>query len=144
MDAYQIRTKSTDGANPKKRRGDSVVRSCSGALKGMVLSIDGSFVGSTHGANETQHENRLDLEITQSLNQTLGRSINFHHALHKVSWVQSNDESNHQGQSWFQHIWRVEQSVFHGTLGNSPRSMSSENHALRCHTNPNSICNDLN
>ena len=84
MDAGQIRTKSTDGANLKKFRGDSVVRSCSGALKGMVLSLDGSFVGSTHGANETQHGNRVDPEITQSLNQTFGRSIDFHHALYKI------------------------------------------------------------
>ena len=83
MDAYQIRTKSSDGANLEEFRGDSVVRSCSGALNGMVLSLDGSFVGSTHGANEAQHGNRVDLEITQSLNQTFGRSINFHHVLHK-------------------------------------------------------------
>ena len=82
MDAYQIRTTSTDGANLKEFRGDSVVWSCSGALKGMVLSLDGSFVGSTHGANEAQHGNRVDLEVTQSLNQAFGRSIDFHHALH--------------------------------------------------------------
>ena len=54
MDAYQIRSKAADGANLKKFRGDSVVRSSSGALKGQILSLDGSFVGSTYGANEAQ------------------------------------------------------------------------------------------
>ena len=49
----------------------------------MFLSQDSSFVGSTHGDNETQHGNRVDLDITESLNKTFGRSINFHHALHK-------------------------------------------------------------
>ena len=84
MDAYQIRTKSTDGANRKKFSGDSVAWSCYGTLKGMVFGFEGCLVGSTNGANETQHGNRVDLEITQSLNQTFGRSINFHHALHKI------------------------------------------------------------
>ena len=71
-------------------------------------------VGSTHGANETQHGNRLDLDIAQSLNQALlvqawifiKRCTNFF-------LVQSNDESNHQGHSLFKHSWRVEQFAFH-------------------------------
>ena len=83
MDAYQIRTKSKEGANLKKFSGDSVVRSCCGTLNGMVLSLDGSFVGSTYGANEIRHGNRVDLDITQSLNQTFGISIDFLHALHE-------------------------------------------------------------
>ena len=81
MDAYQIRTKSTDGANLKEFRVDSVVRSCCGTLKSMVLGLDCSFVGSTYGANEIEHGNRVDLDITQSLNQTFVRSIDFHHVL---------------------------------------------------------------
>ena len=47
----------------------------------MVLILDGSFVGSTHGANETQHSYRINLEVTQSLNQALGKSIDFQQAL---------------------------------------------------------------
>ena len=49
----------------------------------MVLGFEGGVVGSTYGANETQHRNRVDFEITQSLNKTLGRSIDFHHALNE-------------------------------------------------------------
>ena len=49
----------------------------------MTLGFEDSFVGTTYGANETQHGNRVDLDITQSLNQTFGRGIDFHHALHK-------------------------------------------------------------
>ena len=81
MNTHQVRTKSTDGANLKKFRGDGVVRSCCGTLKGMVLSLDGSFVGSTYGSNKTQHRDRINLEVTQSLNQALGRCIDFQHAL---------------------------------------------------------------
>ena len=83
INAYQIRAKSTDGANRKKFGGDSVVRSSSDALKGMVLGFECGFVRSTYRATETQKRNRVDLAITLSLNQTFGRSINFHHALHK-------------------------------------------------------------
>ena len=104
MDAYQIRTQSTDGANRKKFRGYSIVRSCCDTLKGMVLGFEGGFIWCTCRPNKTQRRNRLDLDITQSLNKTFGRSINFHHALHNVFWEQSNDEGNHQGQSLFQHI----------------------------------------
>ena len=50
----------------------------------MVLGFEGGIVGSTYGANETQHRSRVDLEITQSLNQTFGRSIDFHHALNEL------------------------------------------------------------
>ena len=53
--------------------------------------------------------------------------------------VQSNDENNHQDQSLFKHTWRVEEFAFHWTVRNSPRAVSSENHALRCHNEPNSI-----
>ena len=71
-------------------------------------------VGSTHEANETQHRNRLDLDIAQSLNQAL-----FVQALILITrctsffLVQSNDECNHQDQSLFKHTWRVEQFAFH-------------------------------
>ena len=75
--------KSTDGAYLKQGGRDSVVRSCRGTLKAMILGCEGGFLRSTNGANETQHGNRVDLEITQSLNQTFGRSIDFHHAVHK-------------------------------------------------------------
>ena len=70
LGANQIRTKSSDGANLEKFSGDNVVRSRSGTQKGIVLSLM-EAVGSTHGANETQHRNRLDLDIAQSLNQAL-------------------------------------------------------------------------
>ena len=103
----------------------------------MVLGFEGGTVGSTYGANETQHRDRIQLEVTQSLNQAFGRRIDFQHALY--DGLQSSDEGVHVGQSLFQHIWRVEQSAFHETLRNSPRSRSSENHALRCHTEPISI-----
>ena len=49
----------------------------------MVLGFEGGFVGSTHGASETQHGNHVEFEITQSLNQTFGRSIDFHHAFNE-------------------------------------------------------------
>ena len=85
MDASQIRTLSTDGANRKKFRGDGVVWSCCGTLKGMgsrALRVASS--GCTYRPNKTQHRNRVDLDITQSLNQTFG-SFDFHHALHNFS-----------------------------------------------------------
>ena len=47
----------------------------------MVLGFEGGIVGNTNRANEAQHRHRVDLEITQSLNQTFGRSIDFHRAL---------------------------------------------------------------
>ena len=75
--------------------------------------------------NETQHGNRVYFEITQSLNQTFGRSIDCHHALNDFFGLQSSDEGVHAGQSLFQHIWRFEQSAFDEILGNSPRSKSS-------------------
>ena len=102
----------------------------------MVLGFEGGFVGSTYGANETQHGNRVDLEVAQPLIQAFGRRIDFHHTLQKNSWVQPNDEDNHQGQSLFQHIWRVEQSAFHGIPRNSWRSMFVKKYVLRCHTEP--------
>ena len=60
------------------------------------------------------------------------------------SVVPSNDEGVHPGQSWFQYIWCVEQFASNGTHRNSPRSMSSENHVLQCHTEPNSIFDNSN
>ena len=73
----------------------------------MSLVLEGGTVGSTYGANEAQHRNRVDLEITQSLNQIFGRSIDFHTALNDFSGLQSSDEGVHAGQSLFQHIWRA-------------------------------------
>ena len=35
----------------------------------------------TYGSNKTQHRDRINLRVTQSLNQAFGRSIDFHHAL---------------------------------------------------------------
>ena len=49
----------------------------------MVLGFESGIVGSTYGANEAQHRNRIDLGITQSLKQTFGRSFDFHHALYE-------------------------------------------------------------
>ena len=59
------------GANSKKLRDDSDVRSCSGTLKGMALGFEGGFIWGTHTPNKTQHRNRVDLDITQPLNKTL-------------------------------------------------------------------------
>ena len=83
MNTNHIGAKSTERAYLKKRRGNSVERSCCGALEGMIIGFEGGFVGGTNRANETQHGNRVDFEITQSLNQTVGRSIDFHHALNE-------------------------------------------------------------
>ena len=63
MNAHQIRAKSTDRANRKKIGEDSVVRSCCGTLKGMVLCFEGGIVRSTYGANEAQNRYRKDLDI---------------------------------------------------------------------------------
>ena len=84
MNAHQNRAKSQTEPTARSLEEDSVVRSSCGTLKGMVFGFEGGIVGSTHGDNEAQHGNRVDLEITQSLNQTFDRSINFHHALHKL------------------------------------------------------------
>ena len=61
----------------------------------MVLGFEGGFVGNTYGANETQHENRVDFVITRSLSQTFGRSTDFHRALNDFSGVPSSDEGVH-------------------------------------------------
>ena len=82
MDAFQIRTKATNGANPKKRKWISVVRSCCSTLTSMVLGLEGCLVWCTYRSNKTQHRNRVNLEVTQSLNQALGRRIDFQHALY--------------------------------------------------------------
>ena len=63
VDAHQVRTKATHGANSKKARRYSVVPTCSCALKGMGLSLEGRFVRRAYGANETQHRCRIDLEV---------------------------------------------------------------------------------
>ena len=55
------------------------------------------------------------------------------------SWVPSNDEGNHQGQSWFQHVWRFEQFAFHGTPHNFLISNATQIHILHYQTEPNSI-----
>ena len=47
----------------------------------MVLGLEGRLVGCAYGANKTQHKNRVDLEVAQSLNQAFGRRIDFQHAL---------------------------------------------------------------
>ena len=44
---------------------------------GMVLGFEGGIVGSTYGANETQHGNRVDLEVAQPLNQAFGEASIF-------------------------------------------------------------------
>ena len=82
--------------------------------KAMVLGLEDCLTWRTYRSNKTQHRNRVNLEVTQSLNQTLGRNIDFHHALYEFfSGVPSNDEGNRQDQSLFQHILRVEQFAFH-------------------------------
>ena len=85
MNAHQIRTKATDGANPKMRRWNSVVRACCDTLKGLVLGFEGRFVRCAYGASTTQHRDRMNLEVTQSLNETFGRNIDFQHALYDFS-----------------------------------------------------------
>ena len=84
MNAHQIRTKSTDRATRKKIGRESVVRPCCGrTLKRMVLGFECGLIGSTCRANEIQYRNCVDLDLTQSLNQASGRSIDFHHALNE-------------------------------------------------------------
>ena len=107
VDAHQVRTKTTYGANSKKGRRYSVVRACCCTLKRMVLSLEGRFVRCANGANKTQHRYRIDLELAQSLNQAFGRSSDFQHALDDFSGVPSNDECNHLGRSWSQHTWHI-------------------------------------
>ena len=94
----------------------------------MVLGLKGCLVRCANGTNITQHRDRINLEVTQSLNQAAGRCIDFQHALDEFSWVLSNDEGVHLGQSWFQHIWRVGQFASLGTLRNSPRTTAAEIH----------------
>ena len=144
VSTHHIRTKTTHGANSKKVGRYSVVRSCGCTLKGMVLGLEGCLVGCAHGSNKTQHRDRINLEVTQSLNQTYGRCIDFLHALDEFFWVLTNDECVHLGQSWFQHIWRVGQFASLGTLRNSPRSAAAEIHVLQCHTETSSICDSSN
>ena len=139
MNAHQIMSNSTDGANRKKFGGDSVVWSWCGALKGMILGFECGFVGSTYRANETQHRNRMDLEIHIRPTRLLVEVLIFITQCTNFFWVQSKGEGNHQGQSLFQHILRVDQSASHGIPRNSPRSMFLKKYALRCHTGPNSI-----
>ena len=47
----------------------------------MVFGLEGCLVGRAYGSNRTQHRDRVNLEFTQSLNQALGRCIDFQHAL---------------------------------------------------------------
>ena len=70
--------------------GPAVVRS-----KPLVLGFEGGFVGSTYGANATQHGIHVDLKITQPLSQAFGRRIDFHQAFHNFFWVLPNDEGVH-------------------------------------------------
>ena len=51
----------------------------------MVLGLEGRFVECAHGANKTQHNNHIDLEVAQSLDQAFGRSIDFQNALDEFS-----------------------------------------------------------
>ena len=107
MDAHEIRTKTTYGANSKKGRWNSIVRSCCGALKGMVLGLEGCLIWCTCRPNKTQYRNRIDLELAESLDQTYGRSIDFQHALEEFFRVPSNDEGAHLNGSWFQHFSNI-------------------------------------
>ena len=77
VNTHQVRTKTTYGANSKKVRRKSVVRSCGCTPKGMILGLEGCLSRCTYRPNKTQHRNRVDLDITQSLNQAFGRSIDF-------------------------------------------------------------------
>ena len=43
----------------------------------MILGFEGGVVGSTYGANETQHGNRVDFEITQSIIRLLVEALIF-------------------------------------------------------------------
>ena len=52
MDALQIRTKATNGANPKNSRWIIVVRSCCSALTSMVLGLEGCLVWCTYRSNK--------------------------------------------------------------------------------------------
>ena len=110
----------------------------------MVFGLEGCLVGCAYGANKTQHRNRINLEVAQSLNQAFGRNIDFQHALDDVSGVPSNDECVHLGQSWFQHIWRVGQFASHETPRNSLITNATGIHVLHYLTEPNSIHDSSN
>ena len=72
MNAHQIRAKATNGAW------------CS-TLKSTVLSLEGCLTWCTNRSNRAQHRSRLILEVTQSLSQASGRSIDFQHSLYNFS-----------------------------------------------------------
>ena len=77
--AHQVRTK----ANSYNRRWYSVVRACCCTLKSMALGLEGCLIRCTYGSDKTQHRNRINLEVTKTLIQALGRSINFQHSLYE-------------------------------------------------------------
>ena len=79
---YPLSQDQTHGANTKKVRRYSVVRACGCTLKSMVISLEGALVGSTYRSNKTQHRDRINLEVAQSLNQVLGGCVDFQYALY--------------------------------------------------------------
>ena len=80
VNIHQVRTKTTIGANSKKGRRYSVVRACCCTLKSMVLGLEGCLIRSTYGSKKSQHRDRINLEVTQSLSQAFGGCIDFQHA----------------------------------------------------------------
>ena len=96
VSTHQIRTKTTYRANSKKVGRNSVVRAYWCALKSMVLGLEGCLIRCKYG-------DRINLEVTQSLNQALVDALIFSTRWINFSWVVSNEEGVHLGQSWFQH-----------------------------------------
>ena len=92
MNAHQIRAKATNGTHSKKRRWDSVFWACCSTVKSMVLGLEGCLIWCTNRSNKAQHRNRVNFEVTQSLNQAFGGNIDFQHSLYEFFGVLSNDE----------------------------------------------------
>ena len=116
----------THRAHSEKIRGNGSVRSCGCILKRMVLSLEGRIVGRAYRANKTQHGDIINLEVAQSLNETCGKSVDIHHTLGDFSVVLSNDESNHQAQSWSQYTLRA-CMVIHVSQYHTEPSNTSDN-----------------
>ena len=132
MNAHQIRTNATNGANPKKRRWRSVVRSCCSTLKAWFSALRVALSGAQTQPMKLSTQTAYILKSHNRSTRLLNRDIDVHHALYDFlrrcrptmkETIRTNHGSNKFGVS-----------NFHRTLHNSPRSMSLEVLVPRCHT----------
>ena len=141
VDTHQIRTKTTSRANTNKGR-----RKCCTVLqlyteergswpRGLPYLVHKQIQQSTALKSRESwesHSRSTRLLVEALIFNTRGIDFSGCHPTMKVSiW-------DDHGSNMF---WRVEQFASHGTLRNSPSSMSAENHAPRSHTEPSSIFN---